>query len=191
MRHRARVSTFGRKTGPRKALIRGLVVSLVEHGRIKTTLAKAKELRRHAERAVTLSKRGLEKERAMHMRRLLMSRYPNENTVASLMNELAPHFKTREGGYTRILKLGQRPGDRAEMAYIEFVDYKPASKAEAALDTTTEKTTGGKKAKKAAAAEATESKAAPKTDKRLVRLAALKKKRIRKTQQDSRKVLRG
>lgn len=186
MRHRARVSTFGRKTGPRKALIRGLVVSLVEHGRIKTTLAKAKELRRHAERAVTLGKRGLDKEQSMHMRRLLMSRYPNENTVTSLMNDLAPHFKTREGGYTRILKLGQRPGDRAEMAYIEFVDYKPAAKVAAEAEEAPAK---GKKAKKADAD--VEKTVAPKTDKRLVRLAALKKKRIRKSQQDARKVLRG
>lgn len=183
MRHRARVSTFGRKTGPRKALIRGLVVSLVEHGRIKTTLAKAKELRRHAERAVTLSKRGLDKERSMHMRRLLMSRYPNENTVAALMNDLAPHFETREGGYTRILKLGQRPGDRAEMAYIEFVDYKPAKVSSQPVESPK-----GKKA----TTEAAEAKAVvPQKDRRLVRLAALKKKRIRKAQQDARKVLRG
>src|SRR5215210_4008517 len=99
MRHRARVSTFGRKTGPRKALIRGLVVSLVEHGRIKTTLAKAKELRRHVERAVTMGKK-----QSMHAQRLLMARYPNAETVSSIMTDLAPRFKSRAGGYTRILK---------------------------------------------------------------------------------------
>ena len=120
MRHRARVSTFGRKTGPRKALLRGLVTSLVEHGRIKTTLAKAKELRIHAEKAITVGKK-----EGLHARRLLLARYPNEKTVSTIMDDLAPRFKTRAGGYTRILKLGARPGDNAEMAFIEFVDYAP------------------------------------------------------------------
>src|SRR4051812_42196303 len=129
MRHRAKVATFGRKSGPRVALLRGLVNSLVEHGRIKTTLAKAKELRRHVERAVTVSKRGLDKENSLHATRLLMARYPNADTVSSLMKEIAPRFKSRDGGYTRILKVGMRPGDRAEMALIEWVDYKPSERA--------------------------------------------------------------
>ncbi len=129
MRHNAKVQTFGLESGPRKALLRGLVNSLVEHGRIKTTLAKAKELRRHVERAVTLGK-----EDTLHARRLLMSRYPNDNTVETILKEIAPRMKARkggmQGGYTRILKLGQRPGDRAEMAFIEFVDFAPKAKAE-------------------------------------------------------------
>lgn len=125
MRHRAKVQTFGLESGPRKALLRGLVNSLVEHGRIKTTLAKAKELRRHVEKAVTLGK-----DQTLHAQRLLMSRYPNENTVKTIMTEISPRMKTRPGGYTRILKLGQRPGDRAEMAFIEFVDFAPKEKAE-------------------------------------------------------------
>jgi large subunit ribosomal protein L17 len=120
MRHQVVKHSFGRKTGPRIALIRGLVNSLVEHGRIKTTLSKAKELRRHVERAITLGKTG-----NLNSRRLLMSRYPNEKTVTGIMDDLAKRFAKRAGGYTRIVKLGRRPGDNAPSAYIEFVDYEP------------------------------------------------------------------
>ncbi len=119
MRHRTHTHSFGRKQGPRLALMKGLVNSLVEHGRIRTTVAKAKELRRHVEKAITLGKSG-----DMHARRLLMSRYNNENTVAVIVNDLSKRFKTRAGGYTRIIKNGYRPGDNADMALIEFVDYK-------------------------------------------------------------------
>ncbi len=118
MRHKAQVSNFGRGADAKKALFRGLVVSLVEHGRIKTTVAKAKELRRHAERAVTMAKKG-----TLHARRLLLSRYPHTEAVKNLVDNIAPRFKTRPGGYTRIVKLGQRVGDGAEMAFIEWVDY--------------------------------------------------------------------
>ncbi len=169
MRHRAKVSHFGRKSGPRKALVRGLVYSLVEHGRIKTTLAKAKELRRHVERAVTVGKRGLEDGKALHVQRLLMSRYPNDNAVQKIMKDLAPRFKTREGGYTRILKVGLRPGDKAEMAFIQFVDFKPV-----AADASEE---GGEKVVAA-------------KKKITARAAAQHKKTIRKIQQDSRKLAR-
>lgn len=125
MRHKAQVSHFGRETAARKSLIRGLVVSLVEHGRIKTTLAKAKELRRHAERAVTIAKEG-----SLHARRLLMARYPNKAAVETMMSELGPEFKTRNGGYTRIIKLGPRPGDNAPMAFIEWVNYEGPAETE-------------------------------------------------------------
>ena len=118
MVHRERTRRFGRRTGPRKALIRGLVGSLVENGRITTTLAKAKELRRHVERAVTLGKKG-----TLHARRLLLSRYPQPKTVQTIVAHWSPQFKTRPGGYTRILRLGRRPGDSAEMAIIEFLDF--------------------------------------------------------------------
>ena len=164
MRHNARVKHFGRKTGPRKALWRGLVNSLVEHGRIKTTLAKAKELRRHVEKAITVGKK-----QSLHARRLLLSRYPNEGIVSTIMSDLAPRFQEREGGYTRILKLGQRPGDRAEMAYIQFVDFNPTERAEK-LANVDEKAVAAKKR--------TASKA-----------AAAKKKRVRKLQGKARAVL--
>lgn len=126
MRHNSKTHSFGRRHGPRKALLRGLVTSLVANGRIRTTLAKAKEVRRLVERAITIGKDG-----SMHSRRILLARYPNENTVTTIMNDLAPRFKKRPGGYTRILKVGARPGDAADMALIEFVDYKlPEAKGE-------------------------------------------------------------
>ena len=118
MRHKVVKHHFGRKPDARKALIRGLVDALVEHGRIKTTLAKAKELRRHVEKAVTIGKKD-----PVHASRVLVSKYPNKDTVRVLVNDLGQRFKDRPGGYTRITKLGPRAGDMAEMAYIEFVDY--------------------------------------------------------------------
>lgn len=120
MRHKVAKHSFGRKQGPRKALMRSLVDALVEHGRIRTTLPKAKELRRFVERAVTKGKEG-----TLHARRVLLSKYPNKNTVETLMTDLGVRFKDRNGGYTRIIKMGPRPGDMAEMALIEFVDYEP------------------------------------------------------------------
>ena len=158
MRHRASVKTFGRKTGPRRALLRGLVNSLVEHGRIKTTLAKAKELRRHVEKAITVGKR-----EGLHARRLLLSRYPNDATVGRICDELAPRFKGRNGGYTRILKLGARPGDKAEMAFIEFVDYAPSAKKPEVVES---------------------------EKRRTARVAELKHKRLRNLREDARKVAR-
>ena len=120
MRHRSKRHSFHRRPGPRVALIRGLVCSLVENGRIKTTLARAKEVRRHVERAVTVSKRG-----GLHARRLLLSRLPNDNVVEILTTDLSKRFAKRPGGYTRIVKLGARAGDQADMAFLEFVDYVP------------------------------------------------------------------
>ena len=116
MRHRRRVKHFKRDTNGRKALIKGLVSNLVEHGRIRTTLTKAKELRRHVERAITMGKKG-----SVHARRLLLSRYPNQEVVETIMSDLAPRMKDRPGGYTRILKLSNRPGDNAPECFIEFV----------------------------------------------------------------------
>lgn len=118
MRHRAKTHSFNRRQGPRIALIRGLVYSLVEHGRIKTTLAKAKEVRRHVEKAVTLGKKG-----TLHSRRVLLSRYPNEKVVDALSTDLKKRFDKRDGGYTRIVKIGPRQGDQADVAFLEFVDF--------------------------------------------------------------------
>lgn len=125
MRHRRRVKHFKRDTNGRQALIRSLVSNLVEHGRIRTTVTKAKELRRHVEKAVTLGKKG-----TLHARRVLLSRYPNQDVVETIMSDLAVRFKERPGGYTRILKLANRPGDNAPEAFIEFVDYEPKTEAE-------------------------------------------------------------
>lgn len=133
MRHKRRVKHFSRKSGPRKALVRGLVTSLVEHGRISTTVEKAKELRRHVERAITLAKKN-----TLAARRLLLSRYPNVKAVEALVADIAPRFSTRPGGYTRIIKIGRRPGDTAEMAFIEFVDYDYTAKAGTSKEDTKE-----------------------------------------------------
>lgn len=120
MRHRSKRHNFHRRQGPRVALIRGMVYSLVEHGRIKTTLARAKEVRRHVEKAVTLAK-----DATLNSRRLLLSRYPNEKTVETLVNDLQKRFAKRPGGYTRIVRVGARAGDQSDMAFLEFVDYLP------------------------------------------------------------------
>jgi len=120
MRHRTKKSNFHRRPGPLKALIRGYVYSLVEHGRIKTTVVRAKEVRRHVEKAITLGKKG-----TLHSRRLLMSRFPNETVVNILTGDLMKRFETRPGGYTRIVKIGARPGDRSDIAFLEFVDFVP------------------------------------------------------------------
>ena len=120
MRHRSKRHSFHRRPGPRVALIRGLVYSLVESGRIKTTLARAKEIRRHVEKAITLGKSG-----DLHARRLLLSRFPNDGVVSILCGDLKARMANRPGGYTRIVRVGARPGDQSDMAFIEFVDYKP------------------------------------------------------------------
>lgn len=161
--HRRRVKTFSRKSGPRKALLRGLVISLVEHGRIKTTVDRAKETRRHVERAITLGKKG-----DLATTRLLLSRYPNQEAVSAIMKEIAPRFKDRPGGYTRIIKIGRRPGDTAEMAFLEFVDYDFETKSAGKVDEV-------KEAKVAKAAAKTAEKA-----------VAAKKKAVKKIQKDSR-----
>ena len=124
MRHnKVKRSSFGLKPGPRKALIRNLVSSLVEYERIKTTLPRAWEVRRLVERALTISQK-----KTAASRRLLLSRYPNKKTVSKMAADLALRFQDRTGGCTRIIKLGKRKGDHAEMAYIEFVDYKVSKK---------------------------------------------------------------
>ncbi len=126
MRHKVAKKNFGRSHGPRKALIRGLVDSLVKEERIKTTLPKAKELRKHVERAITKGKAG-----TVHARRVIMKDHPNKSTMEKIVDDLSVRFKERPGGYTRIRKVGVRAGDVAPMAYIEFVDYKPPVKDEA------------------------------------------------------------
>jgi large subunit ribosomal protein L17 len=119
-----------------------MVYSLVEHGRIKTTVARAKEVRRHTEKAITLAKRG-----GLNVRRLLLSRLPNDGVVETLVGDLAKRFAKRPGGYTRIVKIGARAGDQSDMAFLEFVDYVP--KAEASEETVK----GDSKKDKAAAAK--------------------------------------
>jgi len=189
MRHNAKVRHFGRKQGPRRALLKGLVGALVENGRIKTTLAKAKELRRHVEKAITTGKK-----QTLHARRLLLARYPNEKVVATIMDDLAKRFEARPGGYTRVLKLGARPGDRAEMAYIQFVDFSPKTE-KAAVEATSSKKKSKVKAKatkEADNADSSEEKQQPKLNIAPEKLQATqaKKRRVRKAQRAARRVQR-
>ncbi|KAA6209641.1 50S ribosomal protein L17 [Avibacterium paragallinarum] len=122
MRHRKSGRQLNRNSSHRQALFRNLANALVSHEIIKTTLPKAKELRRVVEPLITLAK-----EDSVANRRLAFARTRNIETVAKLFNELGPRFAQRAGGYTRILKCGFRAGDNAPMAYIEFVDRPVAS----------------------------------------------------------------
>ena len=117
MRHRVAGRKFGRNTGQRKALFKGLAVSLILNERITTTEAKAKTIRPVVEKLVTLSREDTE-----HHRRLVMSRIGSEVATAKLFEVIGPRFEGQSGGYTRIYKIGERKGDAAPMALIEFVE---------------------------------------------------------------------
>ncbi|MFZ4776899.1 MAG: 50S ribosomal protein L17 [Terrimicrobiaceae bacterium] len=117
MRHRKKTVKLGRTTSHRNAMLANQVCSLIEHQRIKTTLAKAKAVRPLAEKMVTLGKRG-----DLHARRLAAGELGQKDAVKKLFAEIAPRAADRKGGYTRIIKLGPRQSDSAPMAYIEWVD---------------------------------------------------------------------
>ena len=117
MRHRKSGRQLNRNSSHRKAMFRNMACSLFEHELIKTTLPKAKELRRVAEPLITSAK-----EDSVAKRRLAFARLRDDAAVGKLFNELGPRYKEREGGYLRILKCGYRPGDKAPMAYVELVD---------------------------------------------------------------------
>ena len=130
MRHGKKVNHLGRKTAHRKAMLANMACSLIEHKRINTTVAKAKALKQFVEPLVTKSK-----EDTTHNRRLVFSKLRNKYAVAELFRDVAAKIGDRPGGYTRIIKLGNRLGDNADMAMIELVDYnelynagKPAKK---------------------------------------------------------------
>lgn len=125
MRHLKRTAKLGRTGEHRNAMLANLVCSLIKHKRVQTTLAKAKAARSVAEKMVTLGKSG-----TVHDRRLATARLHNEEAAKILFSELAPVFKTRNGGYTRIVRLNQRQGDAAELAILEFVEL-PAEAAPA------------------------------------------------------------
>jgi large subunit ribosomal protein L17 len=127
MRHRVAHRKLGRTTPHRRALLRNLATALFDKERIRTTLPKAKELRPFAERLITLAKR---EENRLHARRLAARDLQDPAVVQKLFDTIGARFATRPGGYTRILQLGPRKGDGAEMAYLELVGYefKPAGK---------------------------------------------------------------
>ncbi|AMD86059.1 large subunit ribosomal protein L17 [Capnocytophaga haemolytica] len=118
MRHGKKINHLGRKTAHRNAMLANMACSLIEHKRINTTLAKAKALKVFVEPLVTKSK-----EDTTHNRRIVFARLRNKYAVTELFKEVSVKIGDRPGGYTRIIKLGNRLGDNAEMAMIEFVDY--------------------------------------------------------------------
>lgn len=117
MRHRQGLRKLNRTSSHRLAMFRNMSVSLIHHEAIKTTLPKAKELRRIIEPLITLAK-----EPTVANRRIAFARLRDRDAVVKLFNDLGPRFKERPGGYTRVLKMGFRQGDNAPMAYMEFVD---------------------------------------------------------------------
>jgi large subunit ribosomal protein L17 len=116
MRHRHSGRYLGRNSSHRKALFKNMMNSLLKHEQIKTTVPKAKELRMYMEPMITLAKLD-----TVHRRRIAFSRLRDRDMVTKLFNEIAPHFKTRPGGYMRILKCGNRKGDNAPVAIVELV----------------------------------------------------------------------
>jgi large subunit ribosomal protein L17 len=158
MRHRSKTVKLKRNASHRKALLSNLACSLIEHGRLKTTLGKAKALRPVAEKLVTLAKRD-----DLHSRRLAIAYLHQKDTVKKLFSEVAPASKDRQGGYCRITKLGARMSDSAPMAIIEWVDRVAAAEAavaepaaEAVVEVAAEEKPAKKKAAKKKAPEAAE-----------------------------------
>ncbi len=159
MRHRVAHRKLGRVTSHRTALLRNLATALFERERIRTTLAKAKELRPYAEKLITLAKRDADR---LHARRLVLRDIHDETVVKKLFDSLGARFAARAGGYTRILRLGPRKGDGAEMAILELLgsEYTPKDKTEKSAAKGEKEKAGaagvkaaGKKKEKEAAAE--------------------------------------
>lgn len=122
MRHRVRGRKLKRTASHRAALMRALATSLLKHKRIKTTLAKAKEARSFVEKIITKAKKG-----DLHSRRLVMSEIKDKDVIKELFSEIVNNIDERPGGYTRVVKLGTRLGDAAQMAILELVDYNEAA----------------------------------------------------------------
>ncbi len=153
MRHNNKNNHLGRQAGHRKAMLANMASSLIMHKRIETTLAKAKVLRTYVEPLITKSK-----DDTTHSRRMVFSHLKDKHAVTELFRNVAPKVADRPGGYTRVLKVGFRQGDAAEMAMIELVDFNEAMLASATPKKEAKKTTrrgrsGAKKADEAVAAE--------------------------------------
>ena len=136
MRHNVGHRKLGRVTEHRLALLRNQAIALLRHEKIETTMPKAKELRPFVERLITIARRGVAAGDAagktLHARRLVLAELPDTDVVGKLFETLAPRFADRPGGYTRILRVGYRRGDSAEVAHVELVgsEYNPAAKIE-------------------------------------------------------------
>ncbi len=143
MRHRVAGRKLSRHTQHRELMFRNMLVSLLQYERIKTTLAKGKELRGWADRIISLGKQG-----TLHARRRAFALLRDKKIVKRLFDEIAPKFKDREGGYTRVYKLGWRQGDAAPLSLVELVSYSaPEEKKKSAIKKAIEKVTPGKKGK--------------------------------------------
>ncbi|MEI6184921.1 MAG: 50S ribosomal protein L17 [Bacteroidota bacterium] len=156
MRHGDKVNNLGRKKAHREALLMNLSSQLITHKRIVTTLAKAKALRKHIEPLITKTKKGVTKEQISHQHRIVFSYLNDKSAVKELFTVVAPKVANRPGGYTRVIKLGIRVGDNAEMAMIELVDFNEiyGNSIAVAGDTTAKKTRRGRTKKVADATDA-------------------------------------
>jgi large subunit ribosomal protein L17 len=149
MRHLKTGRKFGRTSAHRKALFRNMVTALIDRERIRTTLAKAKELRGKVEKTITLGKKG-----TLHARRHALKLVADKDSLKKIFGPLAERYANRPGGYTRVIKLGHRLGDDAPMAFIELVDredespVKPPVKEKKKVEKTAKKTVAGEKIKK-------------------------------------------
>jgi len=166
MRHRVSHRKLGRVTEHRIAMLRNQAEALIRHEHIETTVPKAKELRPFVERIITIAKRGLAageaNGRTLHARRLVLMEIQNRDVVAKLFDTIAPRFEARPGGYTRILRIGYRRGDSAEVARIELLGSEYDPNAEAAKDeASTEQKPKGVGGRLRAAAERLRGKAKP------------------------------
>ncbi len=161
MRHGKKFNHLSRKTAHRKSMFANMASSLIEHKRINTTVAKAKALRQFIEPLVTKSKAD-----TTHNRRLVFSKLRDKYAVSELFREIAPKVGDRPGGYVRIIKLGNRLGDNAEMAMIEFVDFNDIYNKEASKKKSTRRSRRGGKKNKPVEATQTEGKETPAEDKK-------------------------
>src|SRR5215470_207207 len=164
MRHRARSRRLGRSSAHRWAMVRNMVTSLLEHGRVETTDARAKEVRRVAERMITLGKRG-----SLHARRHALRVIRDRGVATRVFGDLADRFRERPGGYTRVLKVGRRIGDAAPVSILELVEgpaaaaeAKPGGRKRGAARAKGEKAARGEKQEAAPRKAAAERKPAPK-----------------------------
>jgi large subunit ribosomal protein L17 len=156
MRHHRSGKKLGRDASHRKALYANLAGALIQHGRIKTTVAKAKAVRPIAEQMITLGRRG-----DLHARRQAMAFLRSQEVVHRLFAEVAPRFAGREGGYSRIVRIGPRPGDAAEMAFLELVDFSAEEQAEEKAERRRLRLRRREQAELAAEAEAAEEQEVP------------------------------
>ena len=158
MRHGKKINHLGRKTAHRKSMLANMACSLIEHKRINTTLAKAKAIRQYVEPLITKSK-----EDSTHNRRIVFSYLKNKYAVTELFREVATKVADRPGGYIRIIKLGNRLGDNAEMAMVELVDYNELYNPNGKKKKTTRRSRrgGGKATENAAPAAETKEEKAP------------------------------